>query len=82
MVQFNYIQILSCILFIDMNIQVQMIYLHVTYLHINILSSLKNIHVIYLHPQSIILLFGQQMETPRSLSRPRNSHINRRKIKK
>ena len=79
MVQFNYIQILSCILFIDMNIQVQMIYLHVIYLHINILSSLKNIHVIYLHPQSIILLFGQQTESPRSLSRPRNSHINRRK---
>ena len=30
----------------------------------------------------IILLFGQQMKPPRSLSRPRNSHINRRKIEK
>ena len=65
-----------------MNIQVQMIYLHVIYLHINILSSLKNIHVIYLHPQSIILLFSQQTEPPLSLSRPKNFHINRKKTEK
>ena len=31
---------------------------------------------------SIILLFGQQMEPPRSFSRHRNSHVNRRKIEK
>jgi len=31
---------------------------------------------------SIILLFGQQTEPPRSLSRYRNFHINRRKIEK
>ena len=31
---------------------------------------------------SIILLFGQQTEPPRSLSRSRNFHINRRKIEK
>jgi len=30
----------------------------------------------------ILLLFGQQTEPPRSLSRPKNSHVNRRKIKK
>ena len=30
---------------------------------------------------SIILLIGQQTEPPRSLSKPRNSHINRRRIK-
>ena len=29
----------------------------------------------------IILLFGQQTRLSRSLSRPRNSHVNRRKIK-
>ena len=32
--------------------------------------------------RSIILLFGQQTEPPRSLSRPRNSHVNREKIEK
>ena len=32
--------------------------------------------------QSIILLFGQQMEPPHSLLRPRNSHVNRRKIER
>ena len=32
--------------------------------------------------QSIILLFGQQMEPPHSLSRSRNFHVNRRKIEK
>ena len=31
---------------------------------------------------SIILLFDQQTELLRSLSRSRNSHVNRRKIKK
>ena len=31
--------------------------------------------------KSIILLFGQQTEPPRSLLRPRNSHVNRRKKK-
>ena len=31
---------------------------------------------------SIILLFGQQMKPPRSLSRPINSHVNRRKKEK
>ena len=31
--------------------------------------------------QSIILIFDQQTEPPRSLSKPRNSHVNRRKIK-
>ena len=31
---------------------------------------------------SIILLFGQQTEPSRSLLRPGNSHINRRKIEK
>ena len=34
------------------------------------------------HDKSIILLFGQQTEPPRSLSRPRNSYGNRRKIEK
>jgi len=29
--------------------------------------------------QSIILLFGQQTEPPRSLSRSRNSHVNQKK---
>ena len=37
--------------------------------------------LLHLRRQSIILLFGQQTESPRSLSRPRNSHVNRRKIK-
>ena len=32
--------------------------------------------------QSIILLFGQQTEPPHSLSRSRNSDVNRRKIEK
>ena len=31
---------------------------------------------------SIILLFDQQMEPPHSLLRPKNSHINQRKIRK
>ena len=35
-----------------------------------------------LDKSSIILLFGQQTEPPRLLSKPRNSHINRRKIRK
>ena len=32
--------------------------------------------------QSIILLFGQQTEPPCLLLRPKNSHVNRRKIEK
>ena len=41
-------------------------------------NKMKNISTL----QSIILLFGQQMEHPRLLSRPRNSHVNWRKIEK
>ena len=35
-----------------------------------------------LQTYTIILLFDQQTDPPRSLSRSRNSHVNRRKIEK
>ena len=34
------------------------------------------------HLESIILLFGQQTEPLRLFSRPKNFHVNRRKIEK
>ena len=37
---------------------------------------------IFFHLYSIILLFGQQTEAPRSPSKLRNYHINRRKLEK
>ena len=45
-------------------------------------SKLRTLDAADAFPKSIILLFGQQTEPPRSLSRPKNSHVNRRKIEK
>jgi len=45
---------------------------------VHMITSLRKQH--NQRNSSIILLFGQQTEPPRSLSRPRNSHVNRRKI--
>ena len=50
--------------------------------HYKKLNITYNLAMYKLQTYTIILLFGEQIEPPHSLSRSRNSHVNRRKIEK